>query len=89
MSSTTSSDNSALNVDRILAVVAETLDIDASELNLDTDLHGTGHLDSLAIVTLVAFIEDEFGFKVSVDDIVPENFSTVRRITELVECSRR
>jgi acyl carrier protein len=74
---------------RILGVVAETLDIEASDIDLDTDLHGTGRLDSLAVVALVAFVEDELGLKLAVGEIVPRNFSSVRRIAELVERARR
>ena len=69
---------------RLLSVVAETLDIALSELDLDTDLHATGRMDSLAIVTLVAFVEDELGVKVSVEKIVPNNFSSVRQIAALI-----
>ena len=88
MSSTTRLDDSVIEADRLLAVVAATLDIDASDVHLDTDLLATGRLDSLAIVTLVAYLEDELGLKLAVDEIVPENFSCVRRIAELVERAR-
>lgn len=70
--------------ERLLRVVAETLDIEGSVLSLDTDLLATGRLDSLAMVTLVAFLEDEVGVSITIDQLVPENFASVRRMTELV-----
>jgi acyl carrier protein len=69
--------------ERLLGVVAETLDLDLSELNLDTDLLATGRLDSVAMVTLVAFLEDEAAVSITIDQLVPENFASVRRIAEL------
>jgi acyl carrier protein len=74
---------------KMLAVVAETLDADISDIDLDTELLQTGRLDSLAMLALVAFLEDELGVKLAIDQIVPENFSSVRQMTKLVEHGRR
>ena len=84
-----STDTSATEVRKLLEMVAETLDIEATKVGMDTDLPATGRLDSLAIVSLVAFLENEIGLKLPVDEIVPENFVSVRRIVDLVERSRR
>jgi acyl carrier protein len=45
----------------------------------------TGILDSLGILDLVHYIEQEFSIMVSDDELVPENFQTVDRIAAFVE----
>jgi acyl carrier protein len=52
----------------------------------DTDalLEG-GILDSQGVLEVVTFIEQEYGISVPDDDLVPDNFQSVERITAYVE----
>ena len=54
-------------------------DID-EDLDGDTDLLGSGILDSLGMVQLIAFVEKEFDFKVEPEDMVIENFMDVNSV---------
>jgi acyl carrier protein len=45
----------------------------------------TGILDSLGVLDLVNFVEQEFSIGVSDDELVPENFQTIDRIAAFVE----
>lgn len=45
----------------------------------------SGGLDSLAILHLVSFLEDEFDIVLDNDDLVLENFATVGDVVRLVE----
>jgi acyl carrier protein len=58
-------------------------DQDTSEITVDTPLLGNV-LDSLGLVNLFGFIEDEFGLTVPDDALVPENFRTVRDMTNYI-----
>jgi acyl carrier protein len=51
---------------------------------LTDDLPLTMSLDSLALVKIVAMVEEEFGVEVRDDDIVLENFGTIAGITRFV-----
>jgi len=42
-------------------------------------------LDSLEIVRLVNFLEDEFNVSVDVEELVPENFESVDRVVAMVQ----
>jgi len=53
-------------------------------LNDDEDLIESGVIDSLGIMSLLIFIEEHFSIKISPDDLVPENFSSINTITMLV-----
>jgi len=64
----------------------------ATKLNLevssvDTDLVGIGLLDSLALVELLAQLEETFGVSISTDDLELENFRSIDSIAGFV--SRR
>lgn len=43
------------------------------------------YLDSLAIISLVAEIEDEFGVQIPTVEVIPENFNSVQAIWNLIE----
>jgi len=47
----------------------------------DENLLLSGLLDSLAVMSLVAHIEDAFEIKVPFDDVLIENFETIDAIT--------
>ncbi len=59
-------------------------DRDLATLGDDDLLLGPGLLDSVAVLRLVAWIEEEFGVPVLSDEVVPENLETVRRLADLV-----
>ena len=50
----------------------------------DTPLIDNGVIDSLGVMKLVAYLEDQFAITVAPDDLVPENFETPKLITALV-----
>jgi acyl carrier protein len=51
----------------------------------DEDLLGSGILDSLAILQMVAFIDEQFGIEVPDQDVVYENFNSVQALTEYLK----
>jgi acyl carrier protein len=61
----------------------------SSKLNLEvpsveTDLIKSGLLDSLALVELLAQLEETFGVSISADDLELENFCSIASITQFV-----
>lgn len=64
---------------RVLALVRDQLNVDVPDP--DTDLIGTGLLDSLAIVMLIAALEESFGCVLPLDDFDIEHFRSARRVT--------
>jgi acyl carrier protein len=45
-----------------------------------TPLLESGILDSLGVLSLVAFLQDQLGVRVDDEDLVPENFQTIERV---------
>lgn len=58
-------------------------------IEMDTDLIGSGVIDSFGVVAFIEFLEDTYGIEVSDDDIDPENFRTVVRIVDYIQRERR
>ena len=54
-------------------------------LDDEQDLLQTGVIDSLGILELVNFLAEEFGVVVADDELLPENFSSIRRLAVFVE----
>jgi acyl carrier protein len=54
----------------------------------DEDLIGSGLLDSLGVIELVAFLEQRFGVRIDDDDVVVKNFRDIRSIEGLIEAKR-
>jgi acyl carrier protein len=56
---------------------------DAS-LDDDDSFRDEGIIDSTGVLEAVVFIEDEFGFEVSDDELVPENFDSLNKLFSYV-----
>ena len=50
----------------------------------DTDLFETGLLDSVSFVELLVQVEEQMGVTVSLEQLEPDNFRSVRRIAAFV-----
>ena len=46
-------------------------------------------IDSLGIYSIVGFLEEEFGIEIDEDDLVPDNFESLRSIGHLVEAKQK
>jgi acyl carrier protein len=53
-------------------------------ITTETELLDGGVLDSVGILNLVSFLEEQFGFTVPFEEFVPENFKTPASITAMV-----
>lgn len=75
--------------DRIAAYVSTlALGEQSAPITPEASLLDSGLIDSTGIIEVVSFLEAEYGIAVADEDIVPENFETVRRIAAFVESKR-
>ena len=73
--------------DKILKILSEI----RPEFDFTTsdDFVGDGYLDSFDVVTLVAELENAFGILIDGLDVLPENFSSVSSICELIKKNQK
>ncbi len=58
------------------------------KVQYDDVLLESGIIDSLGVMEIVHYLVDRFEIEIDEDDLVPENFRTVRSISELVNIKR-
>ena len=71
--------------ERITRLIRETLGVEVP--STDTDLIEGGLLDSLALVSLLAELEREFGFELPLDTLEVDDFRTVETAAAYVEAA--
>jgi acyl carrier protein len=70
---------------RVRAFVLEKFPLARKRGLKDNDpLLESGILDSLGVLDLVSFVEQEFAITVSDEDLLPENFQTIERLASFV-----
>lgn len=72
--------------DKITTYIEEELLSGQSDIKLaaDEDLLTTGLIDSLGIMKLIAFLEQEFSISIPAEDMTIEHFLTVETMEEYV-----
>ena len=58
------------------------------DLGRDDPLLESGILDSLGVLDVVTFLEDELGLTIADDELLPENFRSIASVAAFVERKR-
>lgn len=71
-----------MNRDEFLARIKDILQYESDEeLTFDTNLHDLDEWDSISIISVVAFLDSEFGKKVYVSDL--QNVGTIEDLANM------
>jgi acyl carrier protein len=62
----------------------EYIDNNRGSLPPITDPDEPLQVDSLGLIRLVAFLENEFGYRIADEELIAENFATLRKVGELL-----
>ena len=73
---------------RVREFLKSELGKDVSKLGGEDSLLESGTIDSMGVLRLVTFLEEEYAIKVEDDDLMPENFDTIDAIGAFVERRR-
>jgi acyl carrier protein len=55
-----------------------------NKIQNDSLIFKEGFFDSMGFIRLITFIEDEFGIKISDEDLTEENFESINAITSYI-----
>jgi len=55
------------------------------DLTSDDNLFETGALDSTGVMDLIIFIQEKFGVTVEVEEVIEENFESIRAVEKMIE----
>jgi len=73
-------------IDEILKkFISEEKGINIDDISNDTSLLESGMIDSVNMVQILSFIEEQFSIKVEDNELIPENFDTINSILNLIK----
>lgn len=58
---------------------------DSTQLSNEDSFLESGLVDSMGILTLVEFVKEKYGIPIEDEELVPENWDSVRRIANFVQ----
>lgn len=74
------------NLNKLIEILSETLSIEASEFSEDTLLLGNfPEFDSMAIVSILMELEEQFGISIAEDELTGDAFESVASLLEFVD----
>src|SRR5436190_21221596 len=76
--------NNTPNMMEIPPKLKEYIDNNRGSLPPITDPDEPLQIDSLGLIRLVAFLESDLGYRVEDEELIAENFATLRRLGELL-----
>ena len=65
------------------------LAVDRKSIDPEDNLLSDGIIDSLDITKLIDFLESKFAIRVTDEDVVPENFSSLQTLSDYVERKKK
>lgn len=71
--------------EKLLELISKVTRIPKEELNPSVDIFESNIINSLGLLELVAQMEVEFSIQVDPEELVHENFGTIRLIMEFLE----
>ena len=74
-----------MTFDKIRAILAEQLDIDAEDITMETELVNDLGVDSIDAVELLMSFDAEFGVEIPDEEI--ENIKTIGKLVEYIEAN--
>lgn len=58
--------------------------VDMEDIEIDKSLVDTGIIDSMGLIEIATYVQKEYGFKVTNDEMNRENFGSVIRIVNFI-----
>lgn len=69
-------------------VASELMVTDGQEPGHEDSLIGSGLLDSLALLRVILFLQEEYGIHIDDGEVTPDNFETLGKMARYVEEKR-
>ena len=77
-------ENDNIIKEKIKNYVLQAVYADKEKISDVTLIFKEGYFDSMGFIKLITFIEEEFGIKISDEDLTEENFESINAITSYI-----
>ncbi len=88
MTRTAQPDGGLVTRDKILQFLHQLLPAHEGAIDFDTDIVSSGALDSVAMVELLLWLENEKGVEIAEEEMLPENFRSISALHQFIAQSR-
>jgi acyl carrier protein len=78
-------DDSSKIKESVKSFIHLTAHVEKEKIQNESLIFKEGFFDSMGFIRLITFIEEEFGFKTSDNDLIEENFESINAITDFIE----
>jgi acyl carrier protein len=82
---TTPNNHSPSIKEKIRAYVLQNTSASGTSINDESLIFKEGYFDSMGLILMIAFIEDEFNIKTSDEDLMEKNFSSINAISNFIK----
>lgn len=70
--------------DKITAYILQVVHTEKDKIKKDSLIFKEGYIDSMGFITLITFLENEFGITTVDADLLEENFESINAISDFV-----
>lgn len=76
--------NTVATEDKIKNFILQETFAESKNMHNESLIFKEGYFDSLGFVKLITYLEEEFGIKLTDEDLVEENFESINAITRFI-----
>lgn len=69
---------------KVTSYIHKSAHVEKEKISNDSLIFREGFFDSMGFITLISFLEEEFGIKTTDADLVEENFESINAISDFV-----
>ena len=76
------------NAEKLRTFISETTFTEIKDIQDDTLLFAEGLFDSLGFLSLISYLDEEFGIEVENDELIEENFESINAISVFINSKK-
>ncbi len=76
------------NAEKLRTFISETTFTEIKDIQDDTLLFAEGLFDSLGFLSLISYLDEEFGIEVENDELIEENFESINAISAFINSKK-
>lgn len=82
-------DVSISNIEKLRSFISDITFTEIEKIKEDTLLFEEGIFDSLGFLSLISFLNDEFGIEVDNTELNEENFKSINAVVDYIACKKQ
>lgn len=76
------------NTEKLKSFISEVTFTDIENITEDTLIFKEGIFDSLGFLSLISYLDEEFGIDIANDELIEENFESIKAISAFINSKK-